>query len=721
MQAARARTVGGACPGQAVLSQTDELLPLRGDADCQEGRRRKSLTATALAVAVAALAAGAAVHCWRGRSAPAGWHELRGTVELAGRPAVCAEPGEDCRSTGCCSVEGLTCYEKDQHFAGCRPNCTKGGLDPEATGEAANGPWTCGVPKMSCACQRRCQGNLSCPDFPEVEYIYLPDSEEDLNRLERLSIEYDKHLSCGRAALHKVAGVNAERWEQGDGGYERVRKYGEGLPEMQPDELIWTPTGMVPVGDSAPWWNKHHLTFAEVDDQGRSTWVAKGLAHHASCSLSHFVVWMDARERGLPAVIMAESDALLSDWWVPYVGGSPDEYDSVILALLEDAPTDWDVIYLDKGRLGVRGDKNPVTRLERECWGSPYDVYEWTGEGQAGATMYMVSDRFLSSVPQIIHDVGFDMVDGWLGDRCNPDKEGPVPGGQLRCYSVVAAEPPKPCERVCIAEGQAATCAKRLSYAASASHGPDACSSARASVAKLCPGCAACAASPDACGPPFPHENLSVAKPVRPKPRPVRAGRPADVAQLGQPISQMTEGASPVAASADSEVQGQEAAALRGLDDGKAEDDAAGEAASSSNEACKSTCKIDGDSATCESRLQYALESLYADRPDACAAAYRLVRKQCKGCMMCVPPPEKCGPPAGSAPAPPAPAPPATSPGCAKECNFEGVSAECGKRVLYAAAEGLGEDKSCKAAHKLVLEQCSVCKDCELEDVGCAT
>ncbi|CAK0827489.1 unnamed protein product, partial [Prorocentrum cordatum] len=249
-----------------------------------------------------------------------------------------------------------------------------------------------------------------------------PESEEDLRRAKAMAEEMRRH-SCGEEGLVRVPGVNPAGWPEGLGRYDEVEWFGRMLPKVKD------------VGADAHWWESHNLAYAEVDEKGRSTWLQRGLDHHAGCSLSHFVTWMGARSRGLSHVIVAESDSLPSYWWQVYVGDDA-EFDSGVLALLQDAPDGWDVIMLDKGKFGVKPGQPAVKSMTRGCWKSPYNIYNWTGQGVAGLTLYMVSGRFLEKVPRMIHEHSLDMVDAWMNLRCNPDAAG---GGQLQCYSAVSA------------------------------------------------------------------------------------------------------------------------------------------------------------------------------------------------------------------------------------------------------------------------------------------
>mmetsp|Transcript_45713 Transcript_45713/g.129311 ORF Transcript_45713/g.129311 Transcript_45713/m.129311 type:complete len:664 (+) Transcript_45713:62-2053(+) len=330
-------------------------------------------------------------------------------------PLRCSRAGEDCRKTQCCEAPHMKCYEKDEFYAGCRPNCSAGEPELGASGPHRHDKWTCKKPIHSCACLRSCHGNGRCHAFPEVDYIYLPESDLDKNRSTRIAEEFDVY-ACGRT-LRKVPGVNPELWPRG-GQYDKVKFYGHQLPQVG--------------GAMGPWWQVRNLAYAEINSEGQSTWMLRGLKHHAGCGLSHFTTWMDAKHRGLKAMTIAESDGFPSWWFHDMAGGRTSEFDSVVLALLEEAPPDWQIIFLDKGKRGAQPDRGPVKRMMRECWQSPYEIYKWTGEGVAGLALYMVSSGFLKQVPTMIHDYGFDMVDAYINKLCS-DK------GSLKCYSVKAA------------------------------------------------------------------------------------------------------------------------------------------------------------------------------------------------------------------------------------------------------------------------------------------
>jgi len=180
-----------------------------------------------------------------------------------------------------------------------------------------------------------------------------------------------------------------------------------------------------------PWWALRNLKYAEVDRHGRTTCERYGNCHHVGCGLSHFVTWMDARQRGLEAILVAESDGFPSRFR-QFASGDLRDYGALVPALLEEAPHGH-MIQLDKGTFGVKRGRRPDKTIRRRGWRNDYDIYRWTGEGVAGLALYLVSWRFLEQVPGMIHDHGFDMVDAYLDWRCSEDK------GDLQCYSVRAA------------------------------------------------------------------------------------------------------------------------------------------------------------------------------------------------------------------------------------------------------------------------------------------
>merc|ERR1712151_1285685 len=60
---------------------------------------------------------------------------------------VCADSGEDCRSTRCCNDASMKCYEKSEYWAGCKTSCEPG-IDPHDP-EEYQSPWTCNLVSSS--------------------------------------------------------------------------------------------------------------------------------------------------------------------------------------------------------------------------------------------------------------------------------------------------------------------------------------------------------------------------------------------------------------------------------------------------------------------------------------------------------------------------------------------------------------------------------------------
>jgi len=56
-------------------------------------------------------------------------------------PSSCMTPGQDCRTSKCCSDSGFTCYEKNQWWASCKASCTPG-IDQNDPPEHQT-PWSC--------------------------------------------------------------------------------------------------------------------------------------------------------------------------------------------------------------------------------------------------------------------------------------------------------------------------------------------------------------------------------------------------------------------------------------------------------------------------------------------------------------------------------------------------------------------------------------------------
>jgi len=251
--------------------------------------------------------------------------------------------------------------------------------------------------------------------FPEVNYIYVPESTHDIRRLKRMRDEMDRYVNGGSQLLRLVEGVYPALWPK-SGRYDVVERLGRTLPRREQKDL----------DSPRKWPSSRNLLYATVDSNGRSTCPHYKNCHHVGCGLSHFRTWMEARQRGLRAILIAESDGFPSRFQ-QLSGGDAQDFAGIVSMLLQQAPEDWHLIQLDKGTFGVKLGRHPMKRLKQAHWSRPYDVYRWTGEGVAGLALYLVSRRFLEQVPRMIHDHGFDMVDAYIDLRCN---------SSLNCYSI---------------------------------------------------------------------------------------------------------------------------------------------------------------------------------------------------------------------------------------------------------------------------------------------
>ena len=144
----------------------------------------------------------------------------------------------------------------------------------------------------------------------------------------------------------------------------------------------------------------------------------------ASFSLGHLMAWLEGKRNGVRALMISDYKNLITNHM-----GPPEDFDSFVMSFLLKGPEKWDVLFLDKGERGVRESnlKSPYMQFKNPSWASPYVVYSNHMDSEAGASFYMVSDRFLKQVPTLLKDFRFTMVDGWLSVLCRD--------GQLKCFS----------------------------------------------------------------------------------------------------------------------------------------------------------------------------------------------------------------------------------------------------------------------------------------------
>mmetsp|Transcript_97650 Transcript_97650/g.209535 ORF Transcript_97650/g.209535 Transcript_97650/m.209535 type:complete len:373 (+) Transcript_97650:84-1202(+) len=59
----------------------------------------------------------------------------------------CSDPGTNCAKTGCCSIGGMKCYEKNQYWSSCRSSCSPGVQADDPSEDRT--PWSCRLPGES--------------------------------------------------------------------------------------------------------------------------------------------------------------------------------------------------------------------------------------------------------------------------------------------------------------------------------------------------------------------------------------------------------------------------------------------------------------------------------------------------------------------------------------------------------------------------------------------
>jgi len=120
---------------------------------------------------------------------------------------------------------------------------------------------------------------------------------------------------------------------------------------------------------------------------------------------------------------------------------------------------------------------------------------------------------------------------------------------------------------------------------------------------------------------------------------------------------------------------------------------------------CAARCVLQGISATCEARIQWAADNIYHSDPTPCMAAHHLVKEECTSCASCRLSDLRCNPP---------------PPPCSVLCTLHGHAAPCADRVLWVAEHvHRGSSDPCGASHKMVLGECPVCHRCELKETSC--
>jgi len=197
---------------------------------------------------------------------------------------------------------------------------------------------------------------------------------------------------------------------------------------------------------------------------------------------------------------------------------------------------------------------------------------------------------------------------------------------------------------------------------------------------------------------------------------------------------------------------------------------------------CDALCTFSGHTASCKTRVQYAITHGFAGRSGACPAAHSAVLQNCSACSECTLEEAGCSAGSGDAAAvsaavlgahdahSPTPAPDGAEPydcqanaahwltnwtngkkdwccrnlnvgclpnvvsqetadaqpaaskldGCEALCTFQGQAATCRARVDFATNHRFkGAQHACSDAHGMVLRQCPTCSGCALVDIGC--
>ena len=192
--------------------------------------------------------------------------------------------------------------------------------------------------------------------------------------------------------------------------------FGQLLGQAAPSSALWTCPCTV--------YNVDQLCRSS---EGKS--LQGGREHHQGCALSHLKAFLTAYERNASSMVVMESDVILPAMWV---SGKADHYDTVLKAMIEQAPEHWDMIKLDVGfyeeewandGIAKEDRKKPVVQLQiPELEGSKskrdYVLYKWSGLGLAGSGHHLYSGRFVSKLPTDIKERGLGMDDACVGGMC---------------------------------------------------------------------------------------------------------------------------------------------------------------------------------------------------------------------------------------------------------------------------------------------------------------
>ena len=263
-------------------------------------------------------------------------------------------------------------------------------LGASGGGAMARGVWSGGV-----ALGSRGKG----AGFPTVRVFVNPHEKEAFDAVKK---NWEHYHKGGSSAVTPLALPDLQKWPK-DGGYREI-------------------TGLIGDAQLQEGTEFEYLQFDMKHKRPQA--ISDNHEEFASFSLGHLTAWLEGMKKRVPALIVSDYRNLITNHM-----GPPEDFDAFVMSFLLKGPEKWDVLFLDKGERGVREAnlKSPYMKFKNPSWTAPYVVYKNHMDSTAGASFYMVSDKFLKQVPALLKDFRFTMVDGWLSVLCRD--------GQLKCFS----------------------------------------------------------------------------------------------------------------------------------------------------------------------------------------------------------------------------------------------------------------------------------------------
>lgn len=157
--------------------------------------------------------------------------------------------------------------------------------------------------------------------------------------------------------------------------------------------------------------------------------ISQGL-ENVGPAFSHLSAWLKAKKHEARAAIIAAPNAYINTHC-----GPPTEFDSFLLSFLLRGPSQWDVLFLDRGERGVdaRQLAAPEALFRNKGWDKSYILYKNVAKiiGERLETeFYMVSKHFLDGLTSNLRQDALVDVNAWLNRGCETDR--------LTCYSYTA-------------------------------------------------------------------------------------------------------------------------------------------------------------------------------------------------------------------------------------------------------------------------------------------